>query len=173
MLALTWIGLSFALLTSAPAEPPPLDAQVWNAQGQKVQLKSFWGKPTVLIYESRNATELNRALKDALWKRGHDPAARDVAQVLGVAALPDLDWFPAHMLAEHAVRERERKVGVPVLIDWKGVLTGGEWRLPAGTSSVLVLDGAGHVAFRASGALDGNQVKQVFSLLEQLTGHHG
>jgi len=172
MLALVWIGLSFALVTSAPAEPP-LDAQIWNAQGQQVQLKSFWGKPTVLIYESRTATELNRSLKDALWKRGHDPAARDVAQVLGVAALPELDWFPAHMLAEHAVRERELKVGVPVLIDWKGVLTGGAWRLPAGTSSVLVLDGTGRVAFRASGALTANQVQQVFGLLEQLTGHHG
>src|SRR5262249_19321985 len=119
MLALTWIGLSFALLTSAPSEPP-LDAQVWTAQGKQVQVKSFWGKPTVLIYESRGATELNRPLKDALWKRGHDPAARDVAQVLGVAALPELDWFPARALAEHAVRERERKVGIPVLIDWKG-----------------------------------------------------
>jgi predicted transcriptional regulator len=161
-------------VTSAPSEPPPLDAQVWTAQGQKVQLKSFWGKPTVLIYESRSATELNRPLKDALWKRGHDhPAARDAAQVLGVAALPELDWFPARALAEHAVRERERHVGIPVLIDWKGALTGGEWRLSASTSSVVVLDGQGHVAFRAVGALDGNQVKQVFSLLETLIGRRG
>ncbi len=172
MLAFTWIGLSFALLTSAPTEPP-LDAQVWTAQGKQVQLKSFWGKPTVLIYEARSATELNRPLKDALWKRGHDPAARDMAQVLGVAALPELDWFPARALAEHAVREREKKVGIPVLIDWKGALTGGAWHLPAGTSSVVVLDGDGHVAFRATGALDGNQVKQVFGLLEQLTGRRG
>jgi hypothetical protein len=174
MLALTWIGLSFALLTSAPANgaaaAPPLDAQVWSADGQRVQLKSFWGKPTVLIYESRGATELNRPLKDALWRRGHDPSARDAAQVLGVAALPELDWFPARQLAEHAVRERQLKVGIPVLIDWKGVLTGGEWRLQAGTSSVVVLDGSGHAAFRATGALTSDQVKQVFSLLEQLTG---
>jgi hypothetical protein len=175
MLALTWIRLSFALLTSAPADAaePPLDAQVWTAEGKQVQLRSFWGKPTVLIYESRGATELNRPLKDALWHRGHDPQARDAAQVLGVAALPELNWFPARALAEHAVRERQHKVGIPVLIDWKGTLTGGAWHLPSGTSSVVVLDGAGHAAFRATGALNGDQVKQVFDLLEKLTGQRG
>jgi uncharacterized YtfJ-like protein len=162
-----WLGLSFALLTSASAGEP-LDAQVWTAQGKKVQLSSFWGKPTVLIYESRGATELNRALKDALWRRGNDPVARDSAQVLGVAALPELDWFPARSLAEHAVRERQAKVGIPVLIDWKGTLTGGGWQLPSGTSSVVVLDPAGREAFRASGSLDGAQIRQVFTLLEQL-----
>lgn len=174
MLSLSWIGLSFALLASTPAAPPatgaPLDAQVWTAEGRKVQLRSFWGKPTVIIYESRGATELNRPLKDALWRRGNDPAARDAAQVLGVAALPELDWFPARALAEHAVRERQAKVGIPVLIDWKGALTGGEWQLRADTSSVVVLDGQGRVAFRAVGALDGAQVQRLFGLLETLTG---
>ncbi|HVE81697.1 MAG TPA: YtfJ family protein [Myxococcales bacterium] len=179
MPALLTLSISLALMaptppaSAAPADGgAPLDAQVWTAEGRKVQLSSFWGKPTVLIYESRGATELNRLLKDALWRRGHDPAARDAAQVLGVAALPELDWFPARPLAEHAVRERQQKVGIPVLIDWKGALTGGGWQLQAGTSSVVVLDGRGRVAFRASGALDHAQVQQVFGLLEQLTGHH-
>ena len=169
MSALAWLALSFALLTST-GESGPLDAQVWTAAGEKVQLRTFWGKPTVLIYESRDATELNRGLKDALWRRGNDPSARHVAQVLGVAALPELDWFPARSLAEHAVRQRQEKVGVPVLIDWKGALTGGAWQLKLGTSSVLVLDGAGHVAFRAAGTLNGEQIQQVFRVLEQLTG---
>lgn len=189
MRAVILLGLSLAVLASAgpaptstapavpPADPsqiqapaqPPLDAQVWTAEGKKVQLSSFWGKPTVLIYESRAATELNRQLKDALWHRGKDPNARGTAQVLGVVSLRELDWFPARVLAERAVRERQAKVGIPVLIDWKGALTGGAWQLNAKTSSVVVLDAQGHAVYRASGALDGAQVQQVFSLLQQLS----
>jgi hypothetical protein len=207
MHALTWIGVSVAMIAAAPggqavpaaAEAPvaasaasaaagaapvavapapaapaeaPMDAQVWTAEGRKVQLSSFWGKPTVLIYEGRSATELNRQLKDTLWHRRHEPGARDSLQVLGIAALPELDWFPAHALAERAVRERQARVGIPVLIDWKGALGGGAWKLDARTSSVLVLDVQGHVVFRAAGALDSAQMQRVFSVLEQLANQH-
>ncbi len=174
----SWLGPSFALLISDPAAGPspeagaPLDAQVWTAEGRQISLRSFWGKPTVVLYESRAATELNRPLKDALWRRGCDPAARGAAQVLGVAALGELDWWPARALAERAVRERQAKVGIPVLIDWKGALTGGVWQLRSDSSSVIVLDSGGKMVFRATGALDDAQVRQVFQILEDLTGHH-
>jgi len=173
----SWLGLSLALLISGPATHSPeggvpLDAQVWTAEGRQISLRSFWGKPTVLLYESRAATELNRTLKDALWRRGRDPEARGIAQVLGVAALQELDWWPARALAENAVRARQEQVGIPVLIDWKGVLTGGAWKLRPDSSSVIVLDSEGKAVFRATGALDAAQVQRVFQLLEGLTGRH-
>jgi predicted transcriptional regulator len=153
------------------AEAAPLDARVWTSAGREVRLSQFWGKPTVLIHEGRSATELNRNLKDALWRRAHEPGVDPTAaQVLGVAALSELDWFPARALAERAVRERERKVGIPVLIDWKGALSAAPWGLQRATSSVVVLDGRGQVVFRASGALNDEQIQHVFQLLETLIG---
>jgi len=153
--------------------PEPLDAQVWTAEGQKVHLRSFWGRPTVLIYEARNALEVNRTLKDALWHRGHGPGAKTDAQVLGIAALHEYDWFPARSVAEHMVRERQARVGIPVLIDWKGELSTGAWALPAQGSSVVVLGDKGTVEFRATGALTQQQIDEVFALLERLTSHPG
>lgn len=172
-------GLTALLLFSFPwsshgTAPAPLDAQVWTSSGREVRLSHFWGKPTVLIHECRTATELNRKLKDALWRRSQEPGTDPTsAQVLGVAALSELDWFPARSLAEHAVRERERRVGIPVLIDWKDALSAAPWELQRGTSSVVVLDPRGQVVFRASGPLTDEQIQQVFHLLEGMVGSPG
>jgi predicted transcriptional regulator len=178
MTALNWMGAGLAALLlsasaisgSSPGRPPaPLDARVWTSSGREVQLSQFWGKPTVLIHEGRSATELNRDLKDALWRRAHDPGTDPTsAQVLGVAALSELDWFPARTLAERAIQDRERRVGIPVLIDWKGSLGEAPWALEHGTSSVVVLDGQGKPVFRASGRLSEEQIQRVFRLLEDL-----
>jgi hypothetical protein len=146
----------------------PLDAAVMTSSGDPVKLAAQWGRPVVLFYEDRYSTKLNQALKDELFKRGADAGLLEKVQVVAVANLEGLDWFPARGFALAAVRESEKQAGVPVFVDWTGVLSKAPWRLPPKTSSVVVLDSAGKVTWQSSGALKPAEREAVFKELLRL-----
>jgi len=145
-----------------------LDAQVVTSSGERARLATQWGRPTVLFYEDRFSTKLNEPLKTSLFKRGVELGVIGRVSVVAVANLQGLDWFPARGFALKAVRDAEKEAGIPVYVDWSGVLARPPWGLPAKTASVLVLDAAGQVRWQASGALDAAQREEVFAELLQL-----
>jgi hypothetical protein len=69
----------------------------------------------------------------------------------------------------HVAAEIERtRPKLAFLFDWHGTLSRDPWNLPARSSSVLVLDALGAVAFAHSGKLPPAKVEELFNLLTAL-----
>jgi len=145
---------------------PSLDATVFTTTGASLQLKSLWGRPTVLFYEDRHSTAANQVLKDELFARGKAEGLLERVGVVAVANVKGYDWFPARNFVVSAVKDTEKAFGIPVYLDWSGALSAPPWKLPEARASVVVLDRAGSKVLQLDGGLSPQQRAQVFSALE-------
>jgi hypothetical protein len=169
LLLLTATGLP-SLASASPKQTldEPLDAKLTDSAGKEVQLSQFRGKPTVLFYEDRESREQNRKVKDELWKRGKETGLNGAANVVGVANLEGFDFWPARNFARSAVVDVEKKVGIKVLIDWKGALTSAPWSLPKQSSTVVLLDKEGSLRYTYSGPMTEKEMSELFDKLAAL-----
>lgn len=147
-----------------------LDATLRSSSGDEVRLSLWRGRPVILFYEDKDSTALNVRLKDELFKRGRASGLLDAVSVVPVANLEAFDFFPARGAALKAVREEERKAGVPILVDLDGTLGGPPWNLPKETSTVLLLDAEGKLIFKHAGPLGEAELESFFGSLEWLLG---
>ncbi|MCP3103706.1 peroxiredoxin family protein [Myxococcus sp. K15C18031901] len=172
----TWIkqALSLSLVAgstfaSAPHQGP-MDATLRTSTGDEVRLSRWRGKPVILFYEDKDSTTLNAGLKEDLFARGKERNLLGSAFVVAVANLQKFDFFPARQIALSYVRDEEKKVGVPILVDLKGTLGEPPWELPTKTSNVLLLDAGGAVVYRHSGRMKPEEQTAFFAALSQLVG---
>ena len=156
------------LAAGAIPERRSWDAQLRDSSDAPVSLSRWRGRPTVLFYEDRGSTEQNVALKRELFARARHHRLIGRAHVLGVANLHGLDFFPASLFALSAVRDAERKDGVPVLVDWNRTLSSPPWSLPPGASSVVLLDAEGARVHAWSGPLGPRDIDDFFAELSLL-----
>ncbi len=140
-----------------------------TTEGTYVRLQeAFRGRPSVLFYEDKDSTQLNQALKDALFAAGKKNHLLDAVSVVAVANVQAYDWFPARNFVVSAVKDTEKKVGVPVYLDWTGQLTKKPWSLAPDNSTVLVVDRTGAVKWSHKGKLSAAEVDEVLALLGTL-----
>jgi hypothetical protein len=147
-----------------------VDATLRTSAGEEVRLSRWRGKPVILFYEDKDSTTLNSSLKETLFARGKERGLLDSASVVAVANLQKFDFFPARQIALSYVRDEEKKVGVPILVDLDGTLGSAPWQLPTKTSNVLLLDAEGALVFRHSGKMKPEEEVAFFAALSQLVG---
>lgn len=166
--------LAVLVAGNAGAGPAPetgariMDARVETSSGGAVQLATRWGKPTVLFYEDRESTALNQRVKDALFERGQALGLLEAISVVAVANVATYDWFPARNFVLAAVQGVERQFKVSVYLDFEGALAMAPWQLPAGGSTIVLLDARGVQQGRWTGRLSEDQREALFSALEGL-----
>ena len=162
--------LSLALVWGfvRPGEPPGVDAELVDSRDASVRLSQFRGKPLILFYEDRGSAEQNARLKRTLRERAEAQKLSSAARVLGVANVASYDFWPARGFVLSAVRTLERSDKVQVLLDWKHALAEAPFRLPEGTSSVVLLDAEGHLVQAWSGPVEGPAAEQFFEVLGHL-----
>lgn len=148
----------------------PLDATLKSSSGEQAPLSKWRGKPVILFYEDKDSTTLNKVLKEELFARGQERGLLEAAWVVAVANLEKFDFFPARGIALSYVRDEEKKVGVPILVDLEGTLGEAPWKLPTKTSTVILMDATGAVVYRYSGRMEEAERKTFFSALSQLVG---
>lgn len=175
-------GLFFAALVGAVmgatlearahemVEQEPRDATLADSSGNDIVLSHFRGKPVVVFYEDKQSVELNRPLKKALWERGKALDLVSAAHVVAIANLRRYNFFPARPIALSYVRDEEKRVGVPILVDLEGTLSAAPWNLPAKTSSVLLMDDEGRVRYAYSGQMSQREMDTFFEQLSALVG---
>ena len=151
---------------SAEGTSEPLDATVSTTSGSDVKLASLRGKPTVVFYEDRDSTELNQSLKDELFKRGREEHLLKEVSVVAIANVKGFNWFPARNFVISAVKDTEKKAGVPVYLDWSGALWNAPWKLPSKTASVVVLKSDGRLLLQFTGKLKPEERTAVFEALK-------
>lgn len=172
----TWLAgaLSLSLATSqASAVEPrssPLEATLRGSDGAEAPLSKWRGKPVILFYEDKDSTKLNQALKEELFERGKQHGLLEAAWVVAVANLEKFNFFPARQIALSYVRDEEKKVGVPILVDLDGTLGGQPWSLPKKTSTVMLMDATGAVVYAYSGRLEEAERQVFFTTLSRLLG---
>lgn len=172
----TWITgtLAAALLSqgalASNLPDGPQDATLRTSSGEEVRLSRWRGKPVILFYEDRDSTKLNAGLKEELFARGKERNLLGAATVVAVANLMKFDFFPARQIALSYVRDEEKKVGVPILVDLKGAMGEAPWTLPLKTSNVLLLDAQGVLIYRHSGKMKPEEQTAFFESLSKLVG---
>jgi hypothetical protein len=167
-------ALTVTLATGAAAahglESSPLEATLQGSDGAQTPLSKWRGKPVILFYEDKDSTQLNGELKAELFERGKQHGLLEAAWVVAVANLEKFNFFPARQIALSYVRDEEKKVGVPILVDLNGTLGGAPWALPKKTSTVMLMDATGAVVYRYSGRLEETERKTFFDALSRLLG---
>lgn len=148
----------------------PLEATLHGSDGAQAPLSKWRGKPIILFYEDKDSTQLNGVLKEELFAKGQQHGLLEAAWVVAVANLEKFNFFPARQIALSYVKDEEKKVGVPILVDLEGTLGGPPWALPKKTSTVMLMDAAGAVVYRYSGKLDEAERKAFFEALSKLVG---
>ncbi|MFY1827713.1 hypothetical protein ACN47A_17460 [Myxococcus fulvus] len=135
-----------------------------------MRLSRWRGKPVILFYEDKDSTKLNAGLKEELFARGKERNLLGAATVVAVANLMKFDFFPARQIALSYVRDEEKKVGVPILVDLNGTMGAAPWTLPLKTSNVLLLDAQGVLLYRHSGKMKPEEQTAFFETLSKLVG---
>ncbi|MBJ6761511.1 hypothetical protein JGU66_12105 [Myxococcaceae bacterium JPH2] len=168
----TWLAgvLSATLAAGGVPVSGPRDATLRGSSGAEVKLSRWRGKPVILFYEDRDSTTLNAALKEELFAKGREHGLLSAAWVVAVANLQRYDFFPARQIALSYVRDEEKKVGIPILVDLDGTLGRAPWELPTKTSNVLLLDATGAVVFQHAGRMKPEERAAFFVQLGTLVG---
>lgn len=172
----TWLAGALTVTLAAGSAsgtapmPEPVDATLRSSKGEQVRLSRWRGKPVILFYEDKDSTTLNAPLKEALFTVGRERGLLQSASVVAVANLEKFDFFPARGIALSYVRDEEKKVGIPILVDLDGTLGQPPWGLPTKTSNVLLLDSEGAVVFRHAGRMKPEEQERFFVALGQLVG---
>lgn len=168
------VGVLVVLVASAAWGSPPvgvaMEAALQGADGRKVALSQWRGKPVVLFYEDQDATQQNARVKEELFARGQALGLLDAAWVVAVADLQGFNFFPAREFALAFVQQEEKKLGVPILVDLEGRLRVEPWKLPRGQSNVLLLDAQGRVVWHHAGRMGEQEVEGFFRRLGVLVG---
>ncbi|WP_237245015.1 MULTISPECIES: YtfJ family protein [Sorangium] len=162
-------ALSLALISGAALALPTVgdrapNARVEDADGRELQLKALRGKPILIMYEDKDSTAQNQALKDALAKLAKGDRYRRAMAVTAIADVSSYDFWPAKGFVKDAIREESRKVRATIYCDWDGSFREA-YRLRRGISNVVLVGKSGQVLFAAEGKLKPEAQTRVLDLL--------
>jgi len=157
------IGLVVVAMLSSVGQAAP-ELALPDTAGRTRRLDEERGRPVVIVYEDRDATEQNAALKRELGERARNRALAHEVTLWPIANLAGLDFWPARGFARSAVERAAREFGVEILMDWKGEVAR-RWGFPAKVSTVVIVDRAGQVRFRHEGALSAAERTAFFAAL--------
>lgn len=156
-----------------PAGRQPLpDLELEGTSGASHRLTDYVGHVLVLIYEDRHSTHQNAELKLAMRERAEQTDLGDKVTFVPIADLDGYGFFAVRPFARNAVRNLAEKFGIEILLDWSGEIARA-LGLAAEQSNVLILDRAGRVVFRSSGALGPEGRSEFFAALDRAVASAG
>lgn len=171
-LAAAAIILCFALGGTADALPRPGTtaprARVHDVAGRAVRLDRLRGKPVLIVYESRESSEQNQALKDRLSRLARGGRYRSRVHLLPVASVEAFDYFPIRGLVESSIAAESERIGTAIYCDWDGSFRRALTLSPERSSVVLVARD-GRVIFAYEGALTRRAQDRLVELLTRET----
>ncbi len=162
VLSLLTFDASRARAASEKAEMDPVDVTLESSGGGNRAISTFRGKVVVLFYEDRHHTETNARVKEAVARYGLEHHLESAVAVVAVANLKGYDFSPASNIARRAIRAIASKLGIEILMDWRGVAIDALGVQDA-NANVVVLDRSGVVRFRVTGRLHDGDEKALLS----------
>ena len=141
--------------------------QIQSVDGKQEALQPQPGLPTLIFYEGRDSKKQNQELKHKL-KRLVDSVGGDYhgrVQLLPIANLEGLDFWPVRNFVQNAVRSESKRIGAEIYCDWNGELRQ-KLQLKPNLSSVILLDRQGKVIFAAEGSIAPGEQDRLLELLQ-------
>lgn len=126
-------------------------------------------KAILVVYENRETSKQNQALKDDLAKLAKEPKFAPGIAVVAVADLTAYDYWPVKGFAKDAMREESRKFGTTIFCDWDGTARS-KLQLRQGFSNVVLYGKEGKVLFASEGALSAEARQGLLALVRAQIG---
>lgn len=171
LLAAAAVAVAFAVLTvqraalALPAEGEKApNASVEDADGRALEMKSLRGKPILIMYEDKDSSAQNQALKDELSKLAKGDRYKSAIALAAVADVSAYNFWPVKGFVKDAIREESQKFGTTIYCDWDASFRK-KYRMREGVSSVVLVGRDGLVLFAADGALSAEKRAQLLKLL--------
>jgi hypothetical protein len=143
------------------------ELELLPVEGDPTDLKSAFGRPTLIVYESRATHSQNWPFKKKLKDLVQATASyRDEVVLFAIADVEGYDFWPVRGFAAEAVRSEAKRIGWPIYCDWKGDLRKG-LDIDRDKSTVILLDRRGKVLFASEGPLPEEQQQHVLDLLRE------
>jgi hypothetical protein len=173
-LAVAGLSTVAALPFAAQALPKvggtaPAAAKVVDVDERSLSLETLRGQPVLVVYEDKDSSKLNAALKrelDELMKS--QPRLRKV-RVVAVADVSEYDFWPAKGAVKDAIRDEQKKANTTIYLDWSADFRS-KLALDRATSNVVLFDGEGRFVFARSGALAPADRKALVEAMQSLAG---
>jgi hypothetical protein len=163
------VALSFspdALRAQDPAPAcTPVDASLDSMLGHR-HLAEERGRVVVLFYEDRDHIYDNDALKIEMARYLIDNHLEDRLVLYGVANLGDVGSVP-ESLVRGLIQPAIDRWGGDILLDWEGLMRRPPFSFATGAANVAILDRAGCILWRHSGALDEERRRDFFRTLRR------
>lgn len=153
---------------AAPAEGAPAPAfQVTAGDGQVMALDQLKGKTAIIMYETRETVEQNRAAKNALAEL----LAREAGGRAGPAVVPVINCssavWPLTRIWQANLRRNSAKEGLTIYGDWDGRMAA-DYGMRPEASNILLIDRQSIIRFFRSGPLDSADLAILQYLLQHL-----
>jgi hypothetical protein len=159
------LGLSSAAAALPSVGDSAPNGQVEDADGKQLQTKNFKGKPYLVVYEDKDASAQNSALKKELSELAKGDKYKSKIGLAAVADLSAYDFWPVKGFVKDAIREESKKAGTTIYCDWDASFRKA-FKLSKGKSSVVLVGKDGKVLFAGEGALSADDRKKLLALLK-------
>jgi len=141
-----------------------------DLEGREVRIRSFLGRPVLILYEDRSTAAWNRALKDRLIAMARRKELPPRLLVLPIVDLRAFRSWPARPIAQSQLQARSRELGKPLWADWSGLAAGALGVSGPGAAVVVLLDGRQRVVWVGSGRLEPREVQELLAALQASGG---
>lgn len=159
-------GAAGALPRVGSARP---DVKLVDAWERSLQLDSLKGMPVLVVYEDKESSTQNKALKDELAKLAKGDKYKKSIALVAVADVQGYDYWPVRGFVKKAIREESSKMNTVIYCDWDGGARG-KLALDRGTSNVVLYGKDGKVLFAHGGAMPEAKRKELIGLLRAQVG---
>ncbi len=163
-------AVAAALAVSVPAGALPAagdrapNARVEDADGRARELKGWFGKPILIVYEDKDSSAQNQPLKDELARLARGDRYKKAIALAAIADVSAYNFWAVKGFVKDAIRDESKKAGTTIYCDWDGAFRS-RYKLREGASSVVLVGKDGHVLFAAEGALSEERRRQLIELL--------
>jgi len=154
-----------ALPRVGDARPSIVLKDAWD---RPLDLAHVGSRPLLVVYEDKEASTQNQAFKNALSRLAKRPQSSRVV-LAAVADVDGYDYWPARGFVKDAIRSQSSAIGAAIYCDWHGAVRTA-LGLKRKTSTIILYDASGHVAFAHEGAMDEATRARAIALLNAAIG---
>lgn len=140
------------------------DVVLDDAWGRQLTLARYNGMATLVVYEDKDSSEQNAALKSELSALAAGDKYKGVIALLAIADVTAYDFWPARGFVKDAIRQQSRKFGTPIFCDWTGNVRRAIGAT-ANVSNVVLYGKDDRVVFAHAGPLDEKRRAELVSRL--------
>ncbi len=146
----------------------PVDFALEETSGQTRTMSAVRGRVVIVFYEDREHTDTNRELKLTLHRFIEDNGLRGDTTTYAVANVGGIADGVIRDMARSAIRAVASQYGIQILLDWEAALQAAPFSFRGDDANVALVDRAGRIRWRHSGAIGDVERRSLFRTLRRL-----